>query len=206
VRSHAARSSPHQLQEELREGRRPVGELDDPPRAPHIGEHLLRIDVAGRAQAQDALAALDELDAGDSRQPLVRRAFEPELDPPPLRRVSQVVDVPGGDDATAVDDRDVLADVLHELELMAREENGGTAGRLAAEHLGERAHGEGIESRERLVEHEQLGLVQERRRKLGALLVPVRELLDLRAGAVGEVEPLEPLGRRRACRGRGEPV
>ena len=91
-----------------------------------------------------------------------------------------------------VDDRDVLADVLDELELMAGEEDGGAAGRLAAEHLGERVHGDRVEPGERLVEHEQLRLVQQRRRELGALLVAVRELLDLRVGAVGETEPLEP--------------
>ena len=111
-----------------------------------------------------------------------------------------------GDHAAVVDDRDVLADVLDELELMAREEHRRAAGRLAAEHLGERAHGERIEPGEGLVEHEQLGLVQQRRRELGALLVAVRELLDLRAGAIGETEPLEPRGRRRACRAAAETV
>ena len=105
-----------------------------------------------------------------------------------------------------VDDRDLLADVLDELELVAGEEDGRAARRLVAEHLGERAHGDRVEPGERLVENEQLRLVQERRRELCALLVAVRELLDLRVGAVGETEPLEPVRCRGARRAVAEPV
>ena len=135
-----------------------------------------------------------------SRQPLRRRALELQLDPPPLRGASQRVDVAGGDDAAVVDDRDLLADVLDELELVAGEEDGGAARRLAAEHLGERVHRDRVEAGERLVEDEQLGLVQQRGRELCALLVAVRELLHLRAGAILEAEPLEPASRPRARR------
>jgi hypothetical protein len=62
---------------------------------------------------------------------------------------------------------------------MAREENGRAAGRLAPQHLRKRMHGKRVEACERLVEDEQLRLVQQRRRKLDALLVAVRELLEL---------------------------
>ena len=100
-----------------------------------------------------------------------------------------------------VDDRDVLADVLDQLELVAGEEDGGAAGRLVAEHLRERAHRDRVEAGERLVEDEQLRLVHQRRRELRPLLVAVRELLDLRVGAVGETEPLQPVAPpRRAPR------
>ena len=67
-------------------------------------------------------------------------------------------------------------------------------------------HGERVEPGERLVEDEQLRLVQQRGRELRALLVAVRELLDLRIGAIGEAEPLEPVRRRRARRARAQPV
>ena len=72
----AARSSRHQLEEELGERRRPVAERDDLRRPLRSGEHLLRVDVAADEQPQVAVAALDELDAGDVRQPLRRRAVE----------------------------------------------------------------------------------------------------------------------------------
>ena len=81
---------------------------------------------------------------------------------------------------------------------MAGEEHGRTAGGLVAEHPGERVHGDRVEAGERLVEDEQLGLVHERRRELGALLVAVRELLELRPGATLQAEPPEPVCRRHA--------
>ena len=52
----------------------PGAELHDPRRLFRRGEHLLRIDVAAREEPQAAVAALDELDAGNIRQPLRRRA------------------------------------------------------------------------------------------------------------------------------------
>ena len=91
-----------------------------------------------------------------------------------------------------VDDRDLLADVLHQLELMAGEEHGGAAGSLAAQHVGERLHRDRVEPRERLVKHEQLRLVHQRRSQLGPLLVAVRELLHLGVRPLGESETLEP--------------
>ena len=105
-----------------------------------------------------------------------------------------------------VDDRDLLADVLDQLELVAGEQHRGAAGRLAAENVGHGAHGNGIESGERLVEDEQLRLMDERGRELHPLLVAVRELLHGRAVAVGETEPLEPARCGGACRTRGQPV
>ena len=130
-------------------------------------------------------------------QPLRRRTVEPELDLPVLRLPSQRVEFPGGDDAAVVDDRDVLADVLDQVELVAGEEDGGAAFCLRAQQLGERLHGDRIEPCERLVEHEQLRLVHERRRKLRPLLVAMRELLQLRRRPLGKAEPLQPRLRGR---------
>src|SRR5690606_11669518 len=49
------------------------------------------------------------------------------------------------------------------------------------------------EARERLVEHEQLGVVDEGRRELDPLLVAVRQLLELRLLALRKIEPGQPL-------------
>ena len=68
---------------------------------------------------------------------------------------------------------------------------------------------ERVEARERLVEDEQLRVVDQRRRELDPLLVAVGQVLQLRLRAVGEAEPLEPDGRRapsrrgRTARGAG---
>ena len=169
-------------------------------------EHLFRVDVPAGQQPQVAVVALDQLDAADVRQPPRRCALELELDPPLLRGTSERVHVAGGDDAAVVDDRDLLADVLDELELVAGEEDCRAASRLAPQHLGERVHGDRVEPGERLVEHEQVRLVQERNGELGALLVAVRELVEPGVGAVGETEPLEPPRCRSTCRAVIQPV
>ncbi len=75
---------------------------------------------------------------------------------------------------------------------MAREEDARAALGLGAEHLAERLDRDRVETRERLVEDEQVGLVHERGRELDALLVAVRQLLDGRVRAVAEAEPIEP--------------
>ena len=104
-----------------------------------------------------------------------------------------------------VDDRDLFADVLDQLELVAGEEHGGTAGSLAAEYVRERLHCDRVEPCERLVEDEQLRLVHQRRRELRPLLVAVRELLDLRVRPLAESKTLEPARRGRACCTRPSP-
>jgi hypothetical protein len=61
-------------------------------------------------------------------------------------------------------------------------------------------------ARERLVEHQQLRVVDERGAELHALLVAERERLDAVAGAVGDPEPLEPAVRRPPARRRARAV
>jgi hypothetical protein len=81
------------------------------------------------------------------------------LDLPVPRSLSQRVELPGRDNAAVVDDRDVLADVLDQVELVTGEEDGGAALRLLAQHPGQRLHGDRVEPCERFVEDEQLRLV-----------------------------------------------
>src|SRR5215211_993758 len=89
---------------------------------------------------------------------------------------------------------------------MAGEEDGRAAGRLVTEDLREHPHRDGVEAGEGLVEHEEIRLVDQRRRQLRALLVPVRELLDLRPGAILQPESGEPCARGVAGVARSEPV
>ena len=60
------------------------------------------------------------------------------------------------------------------------------------EHAAHHVHAGRVEAGERLVEHEHLGVVDERDAELDALLVAERERLDLVAGALGQAEPLDP--------------
>ena len=79
--------------------------------------------------------------------------------------------------------------------------------RVAAQHAGQHVDADRVEAGERLVEHEQLGVVDERRRQLDALLVAERQRLDAVVGALGDAEPLEPARRpRRAPRPACGPV
>ena len=74
---------------------------------------------------------------------------------------------------------------------MAREHDADAGRRALAEDLRHRRDADRVEARERLVEDEQLRIVDERRAELDALLVAVRQLLELVAG---------PVARARAAR------
>ena len=108
------------------------------------------------------------------------------------RRSLELVDRARGDDPAAGDDHDVLADVLDEVELVAGEDDADAGRRALADDLGHRRDADRVEARERLVEHEQLRVVDERGGELDALLVAVRQLLELRLRAIAEAHPLEP--------------
>ena len=100
----------------------------------------------------------------------------------------QLVDRALGDDPAAVDDDGPFAQVLDEIELVRREEHRRAPPGLADEDLGEGVDGHRVEAGERLVEHEDVGLVDQRADQLDALLVAEREVLQLVAGAVGQTD------------------
>ena len=127
------------------------------------------------------------------------RALDLDLEVAPARRRPQLVDGAVGGDPAAGDDHDVLADVLDEVELVAGEDNPDAGRRPLAEDLGHRRDPDRVEAGERLVEDEQLRVVDERRAQLDALLVAVRQRLELVPLAVGQAQPGEPAGGRRGC-------
>ena len=104
----------------------------------------------------------------------------------------EVVDRAGGDDLSAVDDDRSLAEVLDEVELVRREQHRRPAPGLGDEHLGQRVDGDRVEPGERLVEHQDVGLVDQRADQLHPLLVAEREVLELVAGAIGEAQLGQP--------------
>ncbi len=96
-----------------------------------------------------------------------------------------------------MDDRHRLAQVLDEVELMAGEEHGHPGGGPLGEYLAHDINAGRVQAGERLVEHEQLGFVDQSRCQLDALLVTERECLDFRLALVGQAQPLAPLERAR---------
>ena len=132
------------------------------------------------------------------QQPLlVAVALDLDAHAPPLgAAVAQLLHPAGRHQASVLDDRHRLADALHELELVRGEDHRHASGRVLGEHARQHVHADGIEAGERLVEHEQLGIVHHRRGQLHALLVAERELLDAISGAVAQAEAIDPaLGR-----------
>ena len=67
----------------------------------------------------------------------------------------------------------------HQVELVAGEEHRGALGGAFGEHLAHGVHADRVEPGERLVQDEQIRIVDQRGRQLHALLVAVREGLEL---------------------------
>jgi hypothetical protein len=109
--------------------------------------------------------------------------------------VAQRRTVAGGPDLAVRDDHQVVAEPLDQFELVAREEHRHPGRGPVAQHVDHHLDGERVEARERLVEHQHLGLVHQGGGDLGALLVAEGELLELLAGAFAQAEPLEEPGR-----------
>ena len=132
-----------------------------------------------------------------------------EIVPEPDRDVadrccSEIVDGFGGDDAPVADDRHPLAEVLDLVEHVGRQEHRGALGDdLAAEGL-ELPLDEWIESRGRLVQHDQLGPVHERRHQRDLLPVPTRQVVDrpVEIDAEAGDEPVEVRARSTVPRSR----
>ena len=72
----------------------------------------------------------------------------------------------------------LVRDVLHLGQHVRREEDGAAAGRDLLDELVERLLDERVEPARRLVEHEQVGIMEERLHEPHLLTVPPRELLD----------------------------
>ena len=101
----------------------------------------------------------------------------------------------------AVDEDDVVRHPLRLAHHVRGEEDGRPSLLELAQEVADEDHVDGIESRLRLVEDDQLGIVQQRADELDLLLVALRELLDLRVALLAELEALQPavdaLGARR---------
>ena len=140
-------------------------------------------DTGLSARASSRICSAPALDSTVSTRPVAANAHDAWRAEHRLRRVAvehqldaaealaQIVERAGHHGAAAIDDRDPIGDLIDFGDLMRREEHGHL---LARDVRDERlqdffGHG-GIESRGRLVEHQQLGAAAERQqqRELGA--------------------------------------
>src|ERR1035441_8535365 len=96
-----------------------------------------------------------------------------------------------GDQPAAVNDADVGAQALDDLQHMRGEEDGGAARDHALQHLLQRAGGDGVDAFEGLVEEEHLGAVDDRGGQRKLLLHAVREVGDQLLVFAGEVHEFE---------------
>ena len=96
-------------------------------------------------------------------------------DQPPVVPRAQVRDPSRGYDAALVDQHHGFAEALDQIQLVAGEHDGDTGFRPLPQNTGEHVHADGIQPRERLVQDEHLGPVDQGRGELDPLLVPQRE-------------------------------
>jgi hypothetical protein len=125
----------------------------------------------------------------------------------PARTAAGHVVHPSGHDKTAViDDRDLFAEVLNLVELMAAEEHAPTRTGLSHEHLADGVDPRWVQSGQGLIQNEQFRSVHQRGGKLHPLLVPMGEGIHLAVRSVCDAEPLQPCSCRYRCVGHAHPV
>ncbi len=102
------------------------------------------------------------------------------------------------------DDADVLAQVLHQFELVAREDHGHAGVDLLHDDALQVGDHDRVEAGEGLVEDEQPRCVHESDRELDALSVSGRQRLHQLVAAIPEADPLDPYVSGSLCVGSPE--
>jgi hypothetical protein len=174
-------------------------------------EHRLRVGVlVERDQHAAVPAAAVAVDRSRAVHPVEPTRAVAVLDRhaqrPPAPAATQLLDVAGRDDPPVLHDRDRVAQPLDQLELMTGEQHRHAARDLGAQHPAQHVDTDRVEAGERLVEHQQLRAMHERRRELHALLVAERQRLQLVARAIGQAEALEQLVAAGLRSGGAQPV
>ena len=164
------------------------------PRATAVAQHPLHGLLVGGVEQRVAAVRFDDLDPGFGAEPAGVAGGDQFV---AQGRVlgAQVFAGAGRADPALGDDDEVVAESLDDVELVAGEQHGRAGHRAILEHVDHDIHRDRIESRERLVEDEHLGIVHESGRDLGALLVAERELLDV-------VSPARSVSPRRSSSAR----
>ncbi len=105
---------------------------------------------------------------------------------------AQLVDGADGAHRSLGDDPDPVAEPLHEVELVAREDHRHSGFGLLDQHVAHDVDGDGVQARERLVEDQHLRIVHQGGRELDPLLVAEGERVDGVVHALGDAQPARP--------------
>ncbi len=117
----------------------------------------------------------------------------PHLDHAPHGPVTDVLQPTGEDQASPVDDGDLLAEILHLRHLVARVHQRLPLGLQSEQRVGQELDVEGVQPGERFIQQGQVGLVDDGGEYLHLLLVALAQLFQPAAPAVGDAENLEPV-------------
>ncbi len=184
-------------------------EVLQPPGGAGDIEDVLRARAAGQDEAEHPPAVLRYLDGAslDERiRPPARLVLGDPHDKAGAAGGHKIDHLARGNKAAAVHDGDGHAEILDEIELMAREEHGFARPRRLGKDGAHRVHAGRVDARERLVEDDELRIVHQRRRQLHALLVAERQGLDTVTPPAGEAEARQPISGRAAGGGPAHPV
>ena len=129
------------------------------------------------------------------REPRRHATVDREPDRPPAARALEVADRAAGDQPPVVDDGDRFAQRLGGFHLVGREDERPAAVAQLGERLAQEDEVDRVETGERLVHQQDLGVVQDRRDELDLLLVALGQLLGASRGGVGDPEAPQPGGR-----------
>jgi len=140
-----------------------------PARARSI-QHLLAVEGVLEPHHDRTLSLCPYRDPPQRCCPLHRTVAS--LDPDQaLSRRAQIIHSSRSDEPPVVDDGDVVADPLDELELVAGENDCGASRHLTFQHVAHEIDAHRIEAREGLVQNQQIGVVHQRHRELNTLLI-----------------------------------
>ena len=180
-------------QEQLRQARCLDGEVEHLDVGAHGVEHAAGVGAGLEAQAGAGRVGGDRRRGLRVDPSLVHRDVDAQVavGAAGLQRAHVAVE----HDPTVVDEGDRLAEVLDEIELVAREEQVPPRADVVEDHRGQELHRRGVEAGEGLVEHEQVRLVDHRRRQLHPLRHAAGEVLDLVPAPVTQPEALEEVRR-----------
>ena len=184
---------PDPLDEDLFDRRVADLEADDVGAAPErLGEDGLRIAIGGNLGFGVVLTDPGDPDAIELGEPVEPPVGGPDPDDPLAGRALHLTERARQDEAAAVDDGDRVTELLDLVHLVGREDDRSASGVQLKERLFQEVRIDRIETREGLIEEEDLRVMKDRGDDLDLLLVALRELLGPPVGGVGDPEAGEP--------------
>src|SRR5262245_3922516 len=159
------------------------------------GTHRLQ-PLAGVGAAEDTKPDMPVIPCDDGAPWEIDQGTEitsgSDIDIATLGGVPDIVQPTFHRDAAGVYDHNVLAQMVHYIELMTGEEDGGTCPRDVYQEFLHGVHRERVEPRERLIQDNERRIVHKRRGQLDPLLVSVRKIIEAISCTICQAQRVEP--------------